>query len=379
MWFIDFIQNIIDLFKIDAPVSLLKFFTLKFFGPSFFLGFFSKKQPQSSPPPQPSKVIQYPSVLTPPQNGGLETIESYQYSEVIELLSDGPIYGLVNKNGIKVNGANLFEGVYFNNSPVKETSDLNYNSFELLSNYISSIIDKSWQSSIGKEFQYSNSPTNISTNTFYVKTCSSQASLDFLNYSKSQEWLTSELSCSYQLFLTEICTPFIDVYLTNKNIDISNLTTINLNIYNLSEELYPKICSDLFSLYSYFEMPESTVSYGSISRPNLNSNLIRINGSANSNNFIRFQVWSIAKNVNGSIMPIYESDVLKKYFNFYANQNKKSLYNFNSVQVEFKNGSQYQESVKSIKNVEIDYKIQKDLIGPFKKKWKRKKVKIFSS
>ncbi len=332
------------------------------------MGFFSKPKPPE--PPRPPKVVQYPNVLAPPQDGGLESIESYQYSEVVELLSDGPIEGLVNKNGIKVDGVNLFEGVYFNNTPVKETSDLNYDCFELLSNHISSKLSDAWSKEIGSSYQFASSAlSNYSIADLCIKTYLEEASLNFLGKQKQKDWLSSEISDSYKLFLTEICTSYICVLINNKNIDASSANLINLNLYNVSEQLYPSICSDLFGSYSYFEMPQSTVSYGTISLEKIDSagTTIKIVGSQDSNNYIVFKIWSVAKNLYNKIMPIYDFEILKKYFNFYAFQNKKSLYNFNSVQIEFKNGSQYQDPINSIQNVEMDIKISKQLVGPFKK------------
>lgn len=335
--------------------------------------------------PKPPIVIQYPNVLTPPQDGGLETIESYQYSEVVELLSDGPIEGLVNKNGTKVDGVNLFEGVYLNDSPIKESSDVNYDCFELVSRYIASKIDDAWKKEIGQNLFYSEPLLNINfaLGAMNIKTYTAETSLNFLDSQKKAEWLSNEISSYYSLFLTEVCTSYISVLLNNKTIDASIPNSISLGIYNISEEMYPKICSDLFDLYSYFEMPKSVISYGSVSKLStvFSSNVIvdsvKVIGSKDSNNFIVFQIWSVAKNINGKMMPIYEFDVLQKYFNLYAYQNKKSLFNFNSIQVEFKNGSQYQSPLDSIKNVEIDYKINKELIGPFKRAGQVRRLKSF--
>lgn len=340
---------------------------------------------QSAPPPKPPVVIQYPNVLTPPQDGGLETIESYQYSEVVELLSDGPIEGLVNKNGIKVDGVNLFEGVYLNDSPIKETSDINYDCFQSVSRYISSKIDEAWGKELGADLLYGEPPLTMgfAMGPMRIKTYVDSASLEFLDSQKKTEWLSSEISCYYKLFLTEICTNYITVNLNNKTIDGSIPNSISLDMYDISQEMYPKICSDLFNLYSYFEMPKSVIAYGSISRQNVvfTSNtlidVIKIIGSKDSNNFIVFQIWSVAKDINGKLMPIYDPEILKKYFNVYAYQTKKSLFNFNSIQVEFKNGSQYQPPLDSIKNVEIDYKINKELIGPFKRAGQVRRLKSF--
>ena len=67
-----------------------------------------------------------PAELKPPQLGKLQTLASYSYSEIIDLVSDGPIEGLVNQNGQYVQGNRIFEGIYFDNTPIKKSFDLSY-------------------------------------------------------------------------------------------------------------------------------------------------------------------------------------------------------------------------------------------------------------
>jgi hypothetical protein len=323
---------------------------------------------KKAPPPPPPNVVQYPNVLTPPQDGGLETIESYQYSEVVELLSDGPIDGLVNKNGINVDGINIFEGVYFNDSPVKETSDLNYECFDMLSNCIGLKLHDAWLKPIPSNNTYLGvSPPDKSFNINYIciKTYSPEASLNFLDRNKKTEWLSNPVKSCYELFLTEICIPSTTISLKTNSIDLSIIDNINsknlvvFDMYDLSSELYPLISSNLFNSFSYFEMPKSCVCYSSTS---VISSRIQINGIGND---IIVSVWATAECTNGNLYASYQKDIIDKYFNFFAYQNKESLYNFNSVQVEFKNGSQFQDSIQSIKNIEIDFSINKNLIGAF--------------
>lgn len=67
-----------------------------------------------------------PAELQPPKLGKLQTLASYSYSEIIDLISDGPIEGLVNKNGQYIQGNRIFEGIYFDNTPVKKSFDISY-------------------------------------------------------------------------------------------------------------------------------------------------------------------------------------------------------------------------------------------------------------
>jgi hypothetical protein len=71
-----------------------------------------------SPPP--------PAQLEPPKLGALQSLASYSYAETIDMISDGPIDGIVNQNGQYVQGHRIFEGIYFDNVPVKKSIDSSY-------------------------------------------------------------------------------------------------------------------------------------------------------------------------------------------------------------------------------------------------------------
>lgn len=76
----------------------------------------------SIPPPQPPP----PAELQPPKLGAQQALASYSYAETIDMISDGPIDGFVNQNGQYVQENRIFEGIYFDNVPVKKTLDVNY-------------------------------------------------------------------------------------------------------------------------------------------------------------------------------------------------------------------------------------------------------------
>ncbi len=322
------------------------------------MGIFSKKSPTPPPPPN---VIQYPNVLTPPQNGGLDTIESYQYSQVVELLSDGPIEGIVNKNGVIVNGSNLFEGVYFNETPVKETSSLSYECFDFFSKHLSSSLNRILEYKISTCLSFGGL-SNIVDN-FSISTTSSSN----LEFEKKIEWYSNPLSSCYDLFLACICIPNgISFYLYGKNIDLDifdvqkQQNLIEISMYDLSSEMYPKICSDNFNDFTYFEMPKSCICHGGVVKNTSNS--IKIMPS--SNGYVTFSIWGISEARGSDFYPVYNCEIINKYLNVFVYQNKNSLYNFNSVSFEFKNGSQFQKPIESIDNIEIEYFINKPLYGP---------------
>lgn len=64
-----------------------------------------------------------PPTLKPPNLGEYKNLASYSYSEVVDLLSDGPVEGLTNENGSLLNSESYLQGVYLNDVPVEVTND----------------------------------------------------------------------------------------------------------------------------------------------------------------------------------------------------------------------------------------------------------------
>jgi len=62
-------------------------------------------------------------IYRPPQLGDMEYGASYSYIETLDLVSDGPIEGLVNQNGQVCEGKALLQGIYFNDTPVALTQN----------------------------------------------------------------------------------------------------------------------------------------------------------------------------------------------------------------------------------------------------------------
>ena len=56
--------------------------------------------------------------------GDLQYGASYSYAESLDLISDGPIEGLVNQNGILVTeGLRILQGIYLDDTPVAVTDE----------------------------------------------------------------------------------------------------------------------------------------------------------------------------------------------------------------------------------------------------------------
>jgi predicted phage tail protein len=65
-----------------------------------------------------------PAILNPPKLGGFKSVASYSVAEIIDLISDGPIDGLVDQNGAILEES-IFKGIYLDNTPIQNTENLN--------------------------------------------------------------------------------------------------------------------------------------------------------------------------------------------------------------------------------------------------------------
>ena len=64
-----------------------------------------------------------PPVYLPPQLGSQQYGASHSYAETIDLLTDGPIAGIVNQNGLICDGGNILQGIYLDDTPVAVTDN----------------------------------------------------------------------------------------------------------------------------------------------------------------------------------------------------------------------------------------------------------------
>lgn len=67
-----------------------------------------------------SKPKPKPAVLNPPKIGNFKVSSSYSVAEIIDLISDGPIEGLVDQNGAVLN-KDIFKGIYLDNTPIQNS------------------------------------------------------------------------------------------------------------------------------------------------------------------------------------------------------------------------------------------------------------------
>jgi hypothetical protein len=64
-----------------------------------------------------------PPVYKPPEMGELQYGASFSYAETLDLISDGPIEGLVNEWGDVMEGLNILKGIYLDDTPIAVSND----------------------------------------------------------------------------------------------------------------------------------------------------------------------------------------------------------------------------------------------------------------
>lgn len=348
-----------------------------------------------APTPPPPVVVQFPSVLAPPQMGDTNSISSFSYAEMIDLLSDGPIEGLVNRDGRKLYEENIYEGIYLNDAPIKETSSryeqfipigfikdklkslwaINKNYYQTLTKgqELKLIVDAQETSVFNKNFvgpiQIISYHPDDSILEFINSTTKNFDSVELLNRAFQSKPIKNE-----KLFLTKIIIPGIKAFLNSALFDSSEGGPnqdfpINLEISNLGNYFYFTIGSENLNSFNYFEIPRSFLRKNTQTpsgKATVIKNLISSTSSLLQYEFsnIEIFIWSIYDEEIG----IKKIDfILDRYLNnIYVYQNQPSLFNYNLVQAEFKNGSEIQAPLKYFKDVQIDVEYNKELVGPFK-------------
>lgn len=343
-------------------------------------------KPSSPPPPI---VTQFPSVLAPPQFGQFNSINSFSYAEMIDLLADGPIEGLINKNGRKVYDENIFEGIYLNDTPIKETSSIENQYIAI--GFLKNALKKLWalplsnlQSTLVldhknvKDIDDSNFSSNISLSYYHPDVSVAK----FVSLMRGDINSSLLINRAFDLvpikaqrpFLTVIEIPYFNIFLDKNRFDSSeggylSPAPLKLGISNISEHFYFDVGYDSLNLFNYFELPRSFV----INDSQTPSNKKTFDKTQIENPlYLQYEV----KNLKIVIWSIYDMELekpknfdiaLDRYFkNFIVFQNKSSLFNYNLVSSEFRSGSELQIPLNGFNKTEMDIEIGKELIGPFK-------------
>lgn len=349
-----------------------------------------------------NKVTQYPASLVPPQFNQFETIQSFSCAEVVDLISDGPIEGLVDKQGKKLYNENIFEAIFLNGTQIKESStqqfaDLDISSIrdcilnttnntqQFTSNFSVYIppsarfrgnISLTFYTPDNSAFEFvkslnQNSHSINEDGTAYQNIFPYDDPVEFSNlYSSILKTQNSSPNSFEKAFLIHIKIPEIfvpDPSFTIFNKDPKDKNTTKGKINDISSHFYYTISSENLNSFNYAELPKSFF-YNNIKTPK-NSTFSKGTNFLGEFSFydINIYLWLIAEKSSNTWKFMNYSNILNKYLNkitFY--QNSPSLYNYNLVDSEFKNGSEFQTPLNLIKNVEIDIDYNKTLIGPYK-------------
>jgi hypothetical protein len=78
-----------------------------------------------------------PTRLEPPKLGDYQIYSSFSNAEIVDLLCEGPIHGLVNSYGKDVDGKDILQGIYYDNNPIAIGSQSDNDSFELFNEDVS--------------------------------------------------------------------------------------------------------------------------------------------------------------------------------------------------------------------------------------------------
>jgi hypothetical protein len=353
-------------------------------------GFFGGGSPPTPPPPI---ITQFPNVLAPPNMGPANSISSFSYAEIVDLISDGPIEGLVNKDGIKVYEENIFEGIYLNDSPIKETSSIRKQKISIL--FLKRALQKHFknaslnslflnaQSTFKTVLNQGSNSTDIDSVNFssgiiiesfhpndsivgYLKALDA----DFDSKALLEKVFDKTPTSDEKPFLTKITIPKFKIYLPLDRFDdaeggVNSPAPLKLSIPNLGTHIYFSISSDSLNSFNYFEMPRSYV-LNSSKTPSGKSTFVK--AKIPNSDYLEYDVyditifiWSIFDNGIKNI-----DNILDRYFSkITVYQNDLSLFNYNTVVSEFKNGNELQSPLQSFNNIEIETVHDKQLIGPF--------------
>jgi hypothetical protein len=344
-------------------------------------------------PPGPVAVQLYPAVLAPPLMGDTNYISSFSYGEIVDLISDGPIEGLVNRDNKKVYGGNIFEGIYLNGVPIKETSRLSSEDLDI--NFLKNILKNFWGINENQSSQaltplnplqltILSTDRNILNNPFFYGPIDIKAyhpddslfalanslNLDFDSVILAQRAFDT-ISIEDELpFLTIVNIPDLVFPILSSNFvteDFDDATYgLKLDITNLGNHIYFSVDNQNLNLNQYVEIPRTFITATKQANPtNLKNNVAPLAGYTPVRfTNIKIYIWSIY-NKNTGIKNI--SSAFDKYFNsIFVTQSNRTLYNYNLVKTEFKNGSEIQYPLQNFKNIEIDIEFNKELIGPFK-------------
>jgi hypothetical protein len=348
------------------------------------------KKPDPPPPP----------TLKPPKIGDLQAISSYEYVESIDLISDGIIDGLVNNRGEYVQDFGIFEGIYLEDTPVKQT--VQYSNDAIYTGYLDFV---------GKGF----SGVFYSNNQFVEKTLTNDVVSQLKNSVSgiSYSVLNSKLDIATSIYDDiKVIKNRLSSYSSSasyQNVYYQQFVTLNSkfnfnSVKEVQSYLLPDTPEKLDSEYPFFcvklsfnsdnSIPALSGSYGYDTVTVLENDIFnqvyiplesteiqnrRFLPQQRSLNLTYFNLNTQSSNpyLNGSIyiflykenaIPLKNSiDAIIKYLNYLKVYNPRSKYNIGNASMELKDGFELQKPLSSFSKTYSDKSYGVLLRGPFAK------------
>lgn len=374
-----------------------------------------------------------PAVLRPPKLGGFVGVSSYNVAEVIDLISDGPIEGLVDQNGQILN-ENIFKGVYMDNTPVQNSIKNNIGGVigEISISNLTNVISNIWMSGDNfKTLQYFPQEalflekilSYVSRRTYapYINTALGLSSDDIknnnwsFNSDKINIWSsdpfinTPRIISSFETRINQLINNSGNAI--EKSIAIKNINALNDLKQKTSKNKHPignwdgavggvtssYFIIELSNLQAFSERPineylsfyikELTDRFAYISlfiQPQIANN--KFNGKIDG--FIFISIPLIGKDVSDtsalysvpqSLLYALNSSDISLITSDTPYSSDQDTYNFSNISCEFRNGKEFQSSLAGFDKVYTDYAYDKRLLGPFKKELPLQRININNS
>jgi small nuclear ribonucleoprotein (snRNP)-like protein len=375
---------------------------------------------KKSPKPQ-------PAILNPPKLGGFKSVSSFSVAEIVDLISDGPIEGLVDQNG-RVLSDSIFKGVYLDNTPIQNTESLSdqtsYGSVSIAESL--NAVARVWMESNGS-FKTINGLQNLLFSAFkniglgyaeflgYPRPFLSYTPLYFKLFDDTIEIHRyspienkSPILASFEGYIKDLSNRGDSVSKAIADENLKNLdkvkTLMKESVYGLSNPRGTTAASFIIidlgekqidgirdksvdEKIGFFVSGIPNEGASVFAQPEVSNN--KFTGAVKSLLILYVPLRELEKKLNGVpffceyyIQPslltaLNNSDIqLEASEKFNISNNSSALFNFSNVSCQFKNGEEYQASLNNFDKVFNDYLYESKLYGPFDKTKPIQRIKL---
>ena len=359
------------------------------------------------------------AILQPPKLGGFKAVSSFSVAEIVDLISDGPIEGLVDQNG-RLLGRDIFKGIYLDNTPIQNTINFNAanpinpsSTLELLN-----LVARIWMDANGNFKTIDSqqrllfgfyglpesptiyispflSPSSSASNTTHWKLADNKIEIHRTNPITN----ISTIFNSFETHVTTINNNYStvgDTYRAGQSIAASNLTKLDNIKLLMQESSYALnnqtetgavsfIIIDLGNVF--FSDLNGDIAFGDdiiysiagiadeyatvFTQPEISNS--KFTGNVRTMLILRVPInyyRSSGISLTGYYLPkdlliaLNSSNVKLQGYYAYA-QNSNTVFNFSNVSCQFKDGEELQKSLNNFDKVFNDYMYESPLYGPF--------------